>query len=82
MTWALALLAITAVFFGCSAPQLPPGLPPPEYEQPKVMPWPPADAAAEAAPQELPLPDAGPPETGTGKGSAPDASVGDPASTR
>jgi hypothetical protein len=83
MRWALALFAVLALFPGCPAQRLPTGLPPPEYEPPRVTPWPPPDAGAEAAPAELPLPDGGVSETGAGPGSMPaDASVGEASSTR
>ncbi|HWA74890.1 MAG TPA: hypothetical protein VG937_21250 [Polyangiaceae bacterium] len=38
-------LAVGLVLAACSgAARVPPGLPPPEYEQPGASPWPPADA--------------------------------------
>jgi hypothetical protein len=48
----------------CGASKLPPGLPPPEYEEPRVEPWPPASASA--APPVTPAPDAPEPTAPTG----------------
>jgi hypothetical protein len=58
-----SLLAAAAfVALGCGHRRLPPGTPPPEYEQPVVSPWPPpaAPASTEAAPA-TPEPAAEPP---------------------
>jgi hypothetical protein len=82
MRRALVAIAVGVSFLGCSAPKLPPGLPPPEYEPPKVTAWPPPDARAEAS-AELPPSDAGAPEAGTGTDPAPsDAGVGDAGGAR
>jgi hypothetical protein len=51
------LWLFVAGFSGCPKSELPPGLPPPEYERPVVPPWP-AAAEAGAAVEE---PDAAPP---------------------
>jgi hypothetical protein len=41
------ILGSTCLLAGCSAsPRVPPGLPPPEYEQPEPAPWPPVAAPA------------------------------------
>jgi len=42
----LALLVVGAELGGCSAPRLPPGTPPPEYETRTLPPWPGAAAGA------------------------------------
>jgi hypothetical protein len=64
----LRLLIVPVVLFAaCSTKRLPPGTPPPEYEERPVSPWPSASAPAspppvETAPSEPPVaaePDAG-----------------------
>jgi hypothetical protein len=52
-----SLLLCLCLFSACGgAAKLPPGLPPPEYEEPRVEPWPPASASAAptAAPEAPP----------------------------
>ena len=74
--WALCLLAVA-----CSAKRLPPGTPPPEYEQRPVVPWeegpPPAAALAPAEPAAAAeTPDAGASEAPDAAAPAPDAGPG------
>ncbi|HVY27388.1 MAG TPA: hypothetical protein VHB79_12610 [Polyangiaceae bacterium] len=52
----------------CGAAKLPPGLPPPEYEEPHAEPWPPAPASA--APAAAAAPPAAEPEPAAPAGPA------------
>ncbi|HKY40606.1 MAG TPA: hypothetical protein VJN18_31945 [Polyangiaceae bacterium] len=45
----LVMVVMLRVLFGCGPAPRPSGLPPPEYEQPRVEPWPPPGAAAGSA---------------------------------
>lgn len=62
MRVALGLALIAAVLAACAGRRLPPGTPPPEYEQPIVSAWPPeigdagSDAAAPAVPDAIETP--------------------------
>jgi len=46
VTRSVLALVLGGVLLGCSAPQLPPGTPPPEYETRSLPPWPGAAAGA------------------------------------
>jgi hypothetical protein len=79
--WRFGLLVGLGVWAGCGPAPRPTGLPPPEYEEPRVEPWTPASAtpatagAAPAAPPD-PVPEpvvpapgpAAPPENTGGSG--------------
>lgn len=58
MRWGIAVLlglCLAAALSGCPRKQLPPDLPPPVYEKPRVSPWPPAgEAGADAFSVEPP----------------------------
>ena len=43
-------VALAVALAGCGTPGRPSGLPPPEYEEPKVDPWPAGSATAAAEP--------------------------------
>jgi hypothetical protein len=83
-TFGLALVSLSLA--ACSSKRLPPGTPPPEYEQRPVAPWPSASLPAAAVPEVAEPPPAGPeagaagPDAGTDPGAAPapavDAGVG------
>ena len=62
MKAALFCAVIAASLVGCGTPGRPVGLPPPEYEEPRVEPWsPPAAPSAPPSAEPEPPPSAAPP---------------------
>jgi hypothetical protein len=74
MKTSLCFALLAALLAGCGTPGRPVGVPPPEYEEPHVEPWPPAsaEAAKPAAPLQAPAPSG----SADGVGPAPEVPAG------
>jgi hypothetical protein len=56
------VMALFAAAPACASKRIPPGTPPPEYERPEVMPWPPPSESPATESEAPPLPEPAAPQ--------------------